>query len=308
MVVRGAPAIGVAAAFGIAIGAKKINTTSFKDFHEKIEKICKVLADTRPTAVNLFWAIDRIKKLIKDNRDLKISVLKKIIEKEAIKIMEEDIAICKKMGDIGEKLIEDGDTILTHCNAGALATAGYGTALGILRTAKKNGKRINVFVDETRPFLQGARLTAWELNKDKIPVILITDNMAGYFMKKGDINKVIVGADRIASNGDVVNKIGTYSIAILAMEHNIPFYVAAPVSSMDMSVSSGDDIPIEERDSNEITHFSGKRIAPDGIRVINPAFDITPNRLVDAIITEKGIIRSPYDKNLKEIVSRKNPS
>jgi methylthioribose-1-phosphate isomerase len=171
MVVRGAPAIGVAAAFGIAIGAKKINTTSFKDFHEKIEKICKVLADTRPTAVNLFWAIDRIKKLIRDNRDLKINVLKKIIEKEAIKIMEEDIAICKKMGDIGEKLIEDGDTILTHCNAGALATAGYGTALGILRTAKKNGKRINVFVDETRPFLQGARLTAWELNKDKIPVI-----------------------------------------------------------------------------------------------------------------------------------------
>lgn len=308
MVVRGAPAIGIAAAFGIAIGAKKINSTSFKDFYDRVEEICKVLADTRPTAVNLSWAIDRIKKLIKNNRDLKINILKEIIEKEAIKIMEEDMAICKKMGDLGEKLIKDGDTILTHCNAGALATAGYGTALGILRSARKNGKKINVYVDETRPFLQGARLTAWELNKDKIPVSLITDSMAGYFMRKGDINKVVVGADRIASNGDVVNKIGTYSIAILAMEHNIPFYVAAPVSSLDMSVSSGDDVPIEERDSNEITHFSGKRIAPDGIKVINPAFDITPNRLIDAIITEKGIVKSPYDKNLKKIVSSKNMS
>lgn len=306
MVVRGAPAIGVAAAFGMALGAKGLNATDFEDFYNQIEEIGKVLADTRPTAVNLFWAIERVKKLIRDNRGLKIDPLKELIEKEAIRIMEEDIAICKRMGDYGEKLIEDGDNVLTHCNAGALATAGYGTALGVIRSAQKSGKKIKVFVDETRPFLQGARLTAWELHKDNIPVNLITDNMAGYFMKKGDIDKVVVGADRIASNGDVVNKIGTYTVAILAREHKIPFYVAAPVSTLDMSVDSGDDIPIEERNTDEITHFSGKRVAPAGIKVINPAFDITPHWLIDAIITEKGIIRAPYDRNLRKITSGKN--
>ena len=303
MVIRGAPAIGVAAAFGIALGVKKLESTDFDGFYSEVEKICQVLADTRPTAVNLFWAIDRMKSLIKEHKKSGIDQIKQIVEEEAIRMMGEDIAICKKMGEFGEKLIEDGDTVLTHCNAGALATAGYGTALGVIRAAWEKGKKIKVFADETRPFLQGMRLTAWELHKDNIPVRLITDNMAGYFMKKGDIHKIVVGADRIAANGDVVNKIGTYTVAVLAREHKIPFYVAAPISTLDMKVKTGEDIRIEEREPSEITHLGGKRMAPDGIEVKNPAFDITPHRLVEAIITEKGIVKAPYDKNLKKLIS-----
>jgi methylthioribose-1-phosphate isomerase len=303
MVVRGAPAIGVAAAFGIALGVKKLESTDFDGFYSEVEKICQVLADTRPTAVNLFWAIDRMKSLIREHKKSGIDQIKQIVEEEAVRIMEEDIAICKKMGDFGEKLIEDGDTVLTHCNAGALATAGYGTALGVIRAAWEKGKKIKVFADETRPFLQGMRLTAWELHKDNIPVRLITDNMAGYFMKKGDVQKIVVGADRIAANGDVANKIGTYTVAVLAREHKIPFYVAAPISTLDMKAKTGEDICIEERDPSEITHLCGKRMAPDGIEIKNPAFDITPHRLVGAIITEKGIVKAPYDKNLEKLIS-----
>lgn len=303
MIVRGAPAIGVAAALGIALGVKKLKSTDFEGFYSEVEKICRVLADTRPTAVNLFWAINRMKNLIREHKQSEIDQIKQIVEEEAVRIMEEDIAICRKMGEFGEKLIEDGDTVLTHCNAGALATAGYGTALGVIRAAWEKGKKIKVFADETRPFLQGMRLTAWELHKDNIPVRLITDNMAGYFMRKGDIQKVVVGADRIAANGDVVNKIGTYAVAVLAREHNIPFYVAAPVSTFDMKAKTGEDICIEERDPAEITHLGGKRMAPDGIEVKNPAFDVTPHRLVEAIITEKGIVKAPYDTNLGKLIS-----
>ena len=302
MIVRGAPAIGVAAAFGIALGARDLRSDDFNSFYEEIGKIGAFLESTRPTAVNLFWAVERMKKRVQDSRDLPLDEIKKKLEEEAVRIMEEDIAICKRMGAIGEKLIQDGDTVLTHCNAGALATAGYGTALGVIRAAFENGKKIRVFVDETRPFMQGTRLTAWELSKDHIPVRLITDNMAGYFMRRGEINRVVVGADRIAANGDVANKIGTYSVAVLAREHEIPFYVAAPVSTLDLKAATGEDITIEERNTEEITHFKGERIAPDGIEVLNPAFDITPHRLVDAIVTEEGIIEAPYEKNLKRIV------
>ena len=258
MIIRGAPAIGVAAAMGVSLGANKINAKNYESFLPEFQKVCGVLAKSRPTAVNLFWAINRMKKITEDNNDKTVDEIKKILKDEAIKIWQEDIAINKSMGKYGQELIKDGDTILTHCNAGALATAGYGTALGVIRAAWDAGKKINVLAGETRPFLQGARLTTWELKKENIPVKLITDSMAGYFMKKNEINLVIVGADRIASNGDVANKIGTYTVAILAKEHHLPFYVAAPLSTLDMTLESGDQIPIEERSHEEVTCINNK--------------------------------------------------
>ena len=301
MIIRGAPAIGVAAAMGIALGAQGIKADRFEEFYREYEKICDLLAGTRPTAVNLFWAVDRMKRLCLDHKDIKVEKLKELIREEALKICEEDIEINKRIGKNGNSLIPHGARILTHCNAGALATAGYGTALGVIRAAHETGKNIQVFADETRPFLQGARLTAWELMKDHIPVTLITDNMAGYFMKKGMIDLVIVGADRIAANGDTANKIGTYSVAILAKEHNIPFYVAAPISTLDLSLKGGDEIPIEERNIREVTHVFDSQIAPDGVKVLNPAFDVTPNRYITAIITEKGVMKAPFEEGLKRL-------
>jgi len=298
MLIRGAPAIGVAAAMGVALGAQSIKTTDFDKFVKEIDKICDHLAGTRPTAVNLFWAIDRMKKLIDDNNTKSVAQLKKILKAESKRVLEEDISICKQIGQKSAKLIKNGDTILTHCNAGALATGGYGTALGVVRAAHEAKKKVHVFADETRPFLQGARLTAWELMKDKIPVTLITDNMAGYFMQQGMIDKIVVGADRIASNGDAANKIGTYSLAVLAKEHKIPFYVAAPISTIDFAAKNGDDIPIEERDVKEVSHVFGKRVASDNIEIRNPAFDVTPNKYITAIITEKGVIEKPNKKKV----------
>ncbi|MEW6087473.1 MAG: S-methyl-5-thioribose-1-phosphate isomerase [bacterium] len=305
MQIRGAPAIGVAAAFGIALGALKIKTGKKEKFLEEIKEISRVIASTRPTAVNLFWAVRRMNDYISKNSGQPVSFLKKGLVEEAIKIYEEDIAINKKIGLFGAGLIKNNDTILTHCNAGALATAGYGTALGVIRKAHDEGKKIKVFVDETRPFLQGARLTAWELKEEGIPHVLITDNMAGYFMSKGMINKVIVGADRIAVNGDTANKVGTYSIAILAKEHKIPFYVAAPMSTIDISIPDGSHIPIEERNSKEVTHIMGKQISPDKIDTFNPAFDVTPNKYISAIITEKGVLYHPFKKSICQITTIK---
>ncbi|MBI3584956.1 MAG: S-methyl-5-thioribose-1-phosphate isomerase [Nitrospinae bacterium] len=300
MQVRGAPAIGVTAAMGVALGAKGIITKDFAEFYKEFVKICDYLAGTRPTAVNLFWAIERMKSVTDRNRNKPVDYIKDVLEKEAVKIREEDISINRTMGNYGQELIENGDTILTHCNAGVLATAGeYGTALGVIKVAHEKGKKIKVYADETRPFLQGARLTAWELVKEGIPVRLITDNMAGYFMGKGEIDKVIVGADRIAANGDTANKIGTYSLSILSKEHNIPFYVAAPLSTIDIKILDGSKIPIEERNPQEVTHLSGKRIAPEGVEVSNPAFDVTPNKNITAIITEKGIIKPPFKDGIK---------
>jgi methylthioribose-1-phosphate isomerase len=302
MVIRGAPAIGVAAAYGISIGTSKILSDNKEKFFLEFEKICSLIASTRPTAINLFWAVEKMRTIAKNMKDNSIDEIKAAIYDEAIKIGDEDVEINRKMGFNGQVFFQDGDTVLTHCNAGALATAGYGTALGVIRAAIESGKKINVFADETRPFLQGARLTAWELQKDNIPTTLITDNMAAHFMKKGKIQKVIVGADRIASNGDTANKIGTYSVAILAKEHKIPFFVAAPTSTIDMKLKTGDEIPIEERNKDEITDlFFAKRIAPVGIEVQNPAFDVTPNHLISAIITEKGFVVSPYKMNIKKL-------
>lgn len=294
MQIRGAPAIGVATAFGIALGGLKIKTENNEKFISEIKKISDVIAKTRPTAVNLFWAVRRMNELVVKNSERSVAVLKKMLVDEAIKIYNEDIAINKKIGYFGARLIKKNDTILTHCNAGALATAGYGTALGVIRRAHEDGKKIRVLVDETRPFLQGARLTSWELKEEGIPHTLITDNMAGYFMSKGIVNKVIVGADRIAANGDTANKIGTYTVAVLAKEHNIPFYVAAPMSTIDVSIPDGSHIPIEERNSREVTHILGKQISPDGVSVFNPAFDVTANRYISAIITEKGVFYPPF--------------
>ncbi|NLC67262.1 MAG: S-methyl-5-thioribose-1-phosphate isomerase [Clostridiaceae bacterium] len=301
MIVRGAPAIGISAAYGIAIGALAINTSSANIFFNELGIICKTIKNTRPTAVNLFWAVERIWEKAVSNKDKPISKIKDIILNEAILMEQEDTTINREIGRHGNPLIMEGWTILTHCNAGALATSDYGTALGVIRAAHESGKNIRVFADETRPYLQGARLTAWELMEYKIPVTLICDNMAGHFMKEGLINCVIVGADRIALNGDTANKIGTYSLSVLARENNIPFYVAAPVSTIDFSIESGDRIPIEERESEEITHIKGIQIAPRGVMVRNPAFDVTPNRYITAIITEKGVIYPPYDVNLPRL-------
>ncbi|MDI6827796.1 MAG: S-methyl-5-thioribose-1-phosphate isomerase [Armatimonadota bacterium] len=295
MQVRGAPAIGVTAALGIALAAQSISEDGFL---EHIGNVADEFRATRPTAVNLFWAIERMLRTARENACLPASQLRRKLLEEALTILEEDIEVNKRIGINGAQLIRDGDTVLTHCNAGALATAGYGTALGVIRAAVESGKKINVIADETRPRLQGMRLTAWELQLLGIPVTVITDNTAGYVMRKGLVNCVIVGADRIAANGDVANKVGTYSVAILARTHGIPFYVAAPMSTIDLSLPNGEMIPIEERSPEEVTHISGIRIAPEGISVMNPAFDITPAEYVTAIITEFGIIKPPYEESL----------
>lgn len=292
MIIRGAPAIGIAASMGLALGAKEIATADYDKFRDRLAEIADDIASTRPTAVNLFWAIERIKDLVARSADRKIEDIRSLIEDESKRILKEDIASNMQIGRNGARLIEDGDNILTHCNAGALATGGYGTALGVIRAAHEEGKKIKVFADETRPVLQGARLTAWELKEDGIDVTLITDSMAGYFMRHDMIDLCIVGADRIAANGDTANKIGTYTVAVLAREHGIPFYVAAPSSTVDNSIPSGNEIVIEERDPKEITHIMGKlQIAPIGISVANPAFDVTPARYISAIITEKGVFK-----------------
>ncbi len=296
MVVRGAPAIGVTAAMGIALGALWVKD---KNFDQEVERIFGVFAKTRPTAINLFWALDRMRRIYIENRSKGIDAVKKLLKQEAQKIYEEDIATNRHLGRLGAKLLKNGSRVLTTCNAGALATAGYGTALGVIRAMKDAGKQVEVFVNETRPFLQGARLTAWELKKDKIPVTLLTDNMIGYLMQRAKLDAVIVGADRVAANGDVANKIGTYTIAVLAHRHHVPFYVAAPTSTVDLKCASGSGIPIEERDGKEITHFLGHPIAPRGINVLNPAFDITGQELISAIITEKGVITPPYARNIR---------
>ncbi len=289
MTIRGAPAIGVAAAMGVALGVQ-----AGADF----EKVCSTLGATRPTAVNLFWGIERMKRVHAECG----GDAGRLVE-EAKQVRVEDIAICEAIGRNGADLVPDGKTVLTHCNAGALATAGYGTALGVIRSAVAAGKKIDVFADETRPFLQGARLTAWELQHDGIPVKLITDNMAGYFLQSGRIGCVVVGADRIAANGDVANKIGTYSVAVLAKENNVPFYVAAPISTLDLSIPTGKQIPIEQRAAEEVTHVFGVPVAPENIAVENPAFDVTPNRYVTAIITERGVARAPYEDALRKLAS-----
>jgi methylthioribose-1-phosphate isomerase len=307
MVIRGAPAIGVAAAMGVALGVKHSSARTVAELRAEFESIAETISKTRPTAVNLFWAVKRMrgvfeKALASEPSDTKaIALAKTSLEDEAKRVLVEDIAINEAMGRHGAALMPDSGTVLTHCNAGALATGGYGTALGVIRAAVEAGKKINVFADETRPFLQGARLTAWELAKDSIPVTLITDNMAGHFMKAGEIKAAIVGADRIAANGDVANKIGTYSVAVLAKENRIPFYVAAPLSTIDLSLHSGEQIPIEERTPSEVTHWGGIATAPENVPARHPAFDVTPNRYVTAIITERGIARAPYTETLKAL-------
>jgi methylthioribose-1-phosphate isomerase len=332
MVIRGAPAIGVAAAMGLALGVKNSGARTIPELRAEFEKIAETLSKTRPTAVNLFWAVKRVRGVFdqalalaadgatravaavspppptKDRRSETAATEAAIIEtvkarltEEAQRILAEDIAINEAMGRHGAALMPESGTVLTHCNAGALATGGYGTALGVIRAAVAAGKQINVFADETRPFLQGARLTAWELAKDSIPVTLITDNMAGHFMKAGEIKAAIVGADRIAANGDVANKIGTYSVAVLAKENQIPFYVAAPLSTIDLSLASGDQIPIEERTPSEVTHWAGVATAPENVPARHPAFDVTPHRYITAIITERGIAREPYTESLRAL-------
>ncbi len=301
MVIRGAPAIGVAAAMGVAIGVSQAEPAKLD---EEFRVICSVLAATRPTAVNLFWGIERMKKKYASLRGRPAAEIAAAHATEAQLVRTEDIEINRAMGVHGAALIPDVCTVLTHCNAGALATAGYGTALGVIRAAVESGKKIDVFADETRPFLQGARLTAWELQQDGIPTTLITDNMAGHFMKAGRIGCVVVGADRIAGNGDVANKIGTYSVAVLAKENGVPFYVAAPISTLDLSLESGEQIPIEERSSREVTEVFGVPVAPVGIAVQNPAFDVTPNCYVTAIITEKGVARAPFGESLRRLASQ----
>jgi len=300
MRIRGAPAIGVAAAYGMALGAQGLETESKEEFRAKLRSISQTLAATRPTAVNLFWALDRMNRVAETGND--VAQIKAALLAEAKRIDAENEEADRKLSSYGSELIKDGFTILTHCNAGALATAGYGTALGVIKAAKKQGKNIHVFAAETRPRLQGARLTAWELKQEDIPFTLITDTMTGHFLSSGKIDCVIVGADRIVANGDVANKIGTYNIAILAMENGVPFYVAAPNSTIDLSLSSGDEIPIEERSPEEVTHFGGVPITPEGVQVANPAFDITPHRYISAIITEQGVIREPYIESLKKVM------
>jgi methylthioribose-1-phosphate isomerase len=301
MVVRGAPAIGVAAAMGVALGIRDSKARTTEELRKDFDHISNIISSTRPTAVNLFWAVERMRKvfdrMIGEGADRE-AVTERLVQ-EAIGIQAEDIENNKRMGQFGQALLPDSGTVLTHCNAGALATAGYGTALGVIRAAVENGKRLRVVADETRPFLQGARLTAWELWKDQIDVRVIADNMAGSFMRQGLIDAVIVGADRIAANGDVANKIGTYPLAVLARQHDIPFYVAAPISTLDLEIPDGSHIPIEQRSPVEMTHIGGVRIVPEGVNVFNPAFDVTPHQFVSAIITERGIARPPYVESLQ---------
>ena len=303
MVVRGAPAIGVAAAMGVALGMKDSHAVTEAELDRDFEAVCEQISRTRPTAVNLFWAIERMSGVYSRARreGMDSAAIKTRLVQEALRIHREDVASNRRMGQFGAALLPQHGTVLTHCNAGALATAGFGTALGVIRAAVESGKRLAVFADETRPFLQGARLTAWELAKDNVPVTLITDGMAGHFLKAGKIDCVIVGADRIAANGDVANKIGTYMVALAAHENSVPFYVAAPLSTVDFSINSGAEIPIELRPDIEVTHFRGQRVAPEGVNVINPAFDVTPHRYVSAIITDAGVAREPYDTSLKAL-------
>src|ERR1035437_7298702 len=301
MIIRGAPAIGVAAAMGVALGARAIIADTPESCFGQLDNVSDVLGRDRPTAVNLFWGLERMKRVAEANRCKSLDKIREALKKEAIRIEQEDLTICKNIGKWGATLIPEGATVLTHCNAGGLATAGYGTALGVIRAAHEAGKKIQVFADETRPWLQGARLTAWELMKDGIPATLIADNMAGFFMNRGEITCCVVGADRIAANGDTANKIGTYSVAVLAKENNIPFYVAAPVSTLDLTLSDGSKIPIEERPPSEVTHIKGIAIAPEGIRVRNPAFDVTPARYITAIITENGIVKGDYSNGLRKV-------
>jgi methylthioribose-1-phosphate isomerase len=303
MVIRGAPAIGVAAAMGVALGIRDSKARDIRELNEEFRVITDVLASTRPTAVNLFWAIERMKRLYREiatDGSEKRAIATRLIQ-EALAIQSEDIESNKRMGNFGQELLPNSGTILTHCNAGALATAGYGTALGVIRAAVENGKNLRVLADETRPFLQGARLTAWELWKDDIDVRVISDNMAGSFMRQGLIDAVIVGADRIAANGDVANKIGTYPVAVLARQHEIPFYVAAPFSTLDLKIPNGSHIPIEQRDPTEVTHIGGVRMVPEGVSVFNPAFDVTPHEFVAAIITDRGVARPPYTESLARL-------
>jgi methylthioribose-1-phosphate isomerase len=304
MVIRGAPAIGVSAAMGVALGMKKSKATGTAKFAAEFQKTCDLLASTRPTAVNLFWAIDRMKRCFGAAVQTGASVddIKERLEAESRAIHDEDVAACRAIGRFGAELVPDKARILTHCNAGALATAGYGTALGVIRGAVEQGKQVSVFADETRPFLQGARLTAWELTHDGIDTTVITDNMAATFMRQGMIDLVVVGADRIAANGDVANKVGTYGVAVLAREHGIPFYVAAPSSTLDLATSSGAGIPIEERPDREVTHVGTTRLTPALAKVRNPAFDVTPARFVTAIITERGVWRAPYEQSLRQAI------
>ena len=301
MMVRGAPAIGVSAAMGVALGVRNSKAKNYHELQPELDEICRTLAATRPTAVNLFWAIQRMRDRFEQLASASIDEIKRALIDEAKQMYAEDIAACQKMGRNGAVLMPASGGVLTHCNAGALATCGYGSALGVIRAAVESGKKIHVFADETRPFLQGSRLTAWELTKDGIPTTVIADNMAGAIMKQGKIGAVVVGADRIAANGDVANKIGTYTVAVLAKEHGIPFYVAAPWSTIDLATSNGDQIPIEQRSSREVTHLAGKQLAPDGVGVENPAFDVTPHRYITAIITERGIAKAPYTESLQTL-------
>ncbi len=304
MVIRGAPAIGIAAAMGVALAAFEAKDKDQKRFREFLDSACARLLKTRPTAVNLFWAIERMKRTVEEMPDASPGEVARALEKESIKVLEEDIEINRRMGRNGAEYLDDGDVVLTHCNAGALATGGYGTALGVIRAAVEDGKSIQVMADETRPFLQGARLTVWELQKDDIPVTLITDNMAGHLMKTHRINKVVTGADRVAANGDAANKIGTYSVAVLADRHGLPFFIAAPLSTIDLETPTGDDIPIEERTPTEITHVLGTRIVPENTKVCHPAFDVTPAALIKALFTEAGVAEPPGRDAIAELFSR----
>ena len=304
MVVRGAPAIGVAAGMGIALGVNNSKAETTGDLKRDFDTICNLIGETRPTAVNLFWAIRRMQEKFERIRIRPIPHIKQELIEEAKRMHAEDIAANQAMGRHGATLMPSKGGVLTHCNAGALATAGYGTALGVIRAAVEQGKKIHVYADETRPFLQGSRLTAWELMKDGIPTTVISDNMAGVMMKQGKIGAIVVGADRIAANGDVANKIGTYTVAILAKEHGIPFYVAAPISTVDLACADGSGIPIEQRNGREVTHIAGKQMVPDGVSVENPAFDVTPSKYVAAIITERGIARAPYEEALRRLAGR----
>jgi methylthioribose-1-phosphate isomerase len=309
MVIRGAPAIGVAAAMGIALGMRRSTAKGTRQFAVEFQRTCDLMAATRPTAVNLFWAIDRMKRVFADAAQAGESPdeIAARLEREARAIHDEDVASCRAMGAFGAAVVPDGARVLTHCNAGALATAGYGSALGVIRAAVEQGKRLAVFADETRPFLQGARLTAWELVREGIHTTVITESMAGPLMRAGEIDLVVVGADRIAANGDTANKIGTYTVAVLAHEHKVPFYVAAPLSTIDLSTPDGDHIPIEERDQREVTHFGSSRLTPEGAFIRNPAFDVTPHRYITGIITERGIFSPPYTESLRGAFGSSEP-
>jgi methylthioribose-1-phosphate isomerase len=311
MVVRGAPAIGVAAAMGIALGVKNSKATNAADLKKDFDQICEAIRQTRPTAINLFWAIRRMTEKFESLRPRTIAEIRQaqqVMIEESQRMHAEDIAANQAMGRHGATLMPSTGGVLTHCNAGALATAGYGTALGVIRAAVEAGKKIHVYADETRPFLQGSRLTAWELMKDGIPTTVISDNMAGVMMQQGKIGAIVVGADRIAANGDVANKIGTYTVAILAKEHGIPFYVAAPISTVDLATPDGSKIPIEQRNAREVTHIGGRQMTPDGVEIENPAFDVTPAKYIAAIITERGIARAPYKESLSELATPRLPS